>query len=315
MDFDEFAWALERKLRRLYISLSDNTRPSSEPFISGDGFRSLADHIFEAPKPTIRASDILEGQIVFVESSLLDTYFDTVHSKIEHPYILITHNGDKNIDASCITKIDDKIIHWFAQNLLTEHPKLSPLPIGLENAHYANVGIKRLYQVHSSDIASIREGRIEAIRDMRKSRILYSFNSDTNPIARGEALAALKDCDTADKLNRGDFVDQPTYVEVLRSYMYVISPAGNGEDCHRTWEALYTGTVPVVKETIMSKQFEDFGIPFLSVKNWNELKDMSKYELMAKYDLLWQHANIDALYIDYWKELILKYKPSHEKNI
>ena len=187
MDFDEFAWALERKLRRLYISLSNNTRPSSEPFISGDGFRSFADHIFEMPRPNIKATDVAKGQIVFVENTLLDTYFDTVHPKIENPYILITHNGDKNIDASYIPKIDSKIMHWFAQNLLTEHPKLSPLPIGLENAHFANAGTKRLYQVHSSDIADIREGKIEAIRDMRKSRILYSFNADTNPMARGEA--------------------------------------------------------------------------------------------------------------------------------
>lgn len=308
MDFDAFSWALERKIRRLYISLLDNTRPTSEPFISGDGFRSIADHIFEKPGPKVDTEKVQEGQIVFVESELLDTYFDTVHPKIKNPYILITHNGDKNIDSTYLPKIDNKIIHWFAQNLLIENPKLTPLPIGLENAHYANAGLKRLYQIHSSDIAEIRDDNVESIRDMRKSRILYSFNADTNPLARGEALAALKDCDTADKLNRGDFVDQPTYVEVLRSYMYVISPAGNGEDCHRTWEALYTGTIPVLKETIMSKQFENLGIPFLSVKSWNELKDMSKYELIAKYDLLWQHANIDALYLDYWKNLILSKK-------
>ncbi len=308
MDFEDLAWAIERKLKRYYIKGSINKRPTSDPFMSGDTFRSIADHVYEKPTKHIEPERVQEKEVVFVESHLLVKFFKEVHPRITHPYVLITHNGDLNITEEHAQYVDGKIIHWFAQNLLVEHPKISPLPIGLENAHYANAGMIRLYQEHSTDICELSEDRIDQVRETRKSRILYTFNATTNPKERNEALKALKICDVADKLNRGVFISQPAYLRVLRSYTFVASPPGNGEDCHRTWEALYIGTVPIVKDSVMSRKFVEMGVPLFIIKDWSELQNLSKYELIAKYDVLWQHARIETLYFEFWKNLILSYR-------
>lgn len=308
MDFEDLTWALERKLKRFLIQGSANKHPTSEPFISGDTFRSLADHIYERPSLKIDFKEVKEKDVIFVEASQLLKFFKEIHPSIPHPYILITHNGDTNITEDFFKYIDEKIIHWFAQNLIADHPKVTPIPIGLENAHYANAGMIRLYQEHSTDIAELKENRIDQVRETRKSRILYAFNSTTNPKERNDALRALKVCDAADKLNRGVFISQPAYVRVLRSYTFVASPPGNGEDCHRTWEALYIGTVPIVKDSVMTRKFFEMGVPLFIIKDWSEVQNLSKYELIAKYDVIWQHARIEVLYFEYWKELILSYK-------
>lgn len=308
IDFEDMLWVLECKLRKMFIEGSTNTRPSSEPYVSGDTFRGIADHVYEKPTCTIAVAEIKEKDIVFVESTLLDTFFNTIHPQIKNPYILISHNSDENITEKYVEYIDEKIIHWFAQNLMITHPKITPIPIGLENLHHANAGVTRFYQENSLDISTIKEGRIDDVREARKSRVLYTFNVATNPNERSEALKVLKECDFADKLNRGVFVSQPAYVRVLRSYLFVASPPGGGEDCHRTWEALYSATVPIVKLSPMTKQFIELGVPLFAVAEWSELEHMSKYELIAKYDLIWQHGNVDTLYFDFWKDLILGYK-------
>jgi hypothetical protein len=55
----------------------------------------------------------------------------------------------------------------------------------------------------------------------------------------------------------------------ISNYSFVLSPFGIGMDCHRTWEALCLGCIPVVKAANFSKLFED--LPVLIVNDWNEV--------------------------------------------
>ncbi len=52
-------------------------------------------------------------------------------------------------------------------------------------------------------------------------------------------------------------------------YAFVISPHGNGVDCHRTWEALALGCVPIVRTSPLDALYE--GLPVLIVSNWCEV--------------------------------------------
>ena len=38
-------------------------------------------------------------------------------------------------------------------------------------------------------------------------------------------------------------------------YAFVLSPRGRGLDCHRTWEALCLGCIPIVKKSPITKLF------------------------------------------------------------
>lgn len=73
-------------------------RISSAPYITGDTFRGMADHVFdeliESNGSTWRPKDVKAGDIIFVKTDFLHLFFTTRHRHINASYILITHNSD-----------------------------------------------------------------------------------------------------------------------------------------------------------------------------------------------------------------------------
>ena len=267
------------KVPRTFYSIF-RLHPDSYPYITGDGFRKMADHIYEK-MDKCRAGDIREGEIVFLNADLTDEWFTEMHPKITASYKLITHNSDRNIGQKEISFIDNKIIHWFAQNVIVSHPKITPLPIGLENKRYFYNGIPSLFK------------NINKINTEKKNRILFGFNTETNLSERKPAFDSLTKCKAADKID--GFPTPNIYLKTLNQYKFVASPPGNGTDCHRTWEALYLRTVPIIKESICLNYFKSLGLPILVVKNYDNI-DISNYEPIT--------TEVSVLTMDYWANKI-----------
>lgn len=129
-----------RYLHRLIIAHSKNTRPSSYPYISGDSFRTIAQHVFD-DFDIITLENVKFGNIIFVDIHKIQEFFNEVHPQINVRYKLITHNGDIAISYELAKFVDDKIIFWYGQNVNIAHHKIKTIPIGLENLHYYNSGI------------------------------------------------------------------------------------------------------------------------------------------------------------------------------
>lgn len=55
----------------------------------------------------------------------------------------------------------------------------------------------------------------------------------------------------------------------MTEYAFVLSPFGNGMDCHRTWEGLLCGCIPIVRSSVFDEMFE--GLPVLIVNNWSDI--------------------------------------------
>jgi hypothetical protein len=49
----------------------------------------------------------------------------------------------------------------------------------------------------------------------------------------------------------------------------VVSPHGNGLDCHRTWESLVLGNIVIVKRSSLDPLYE--GLPVVIVDDWREI--------------------------------------------
>jgi hypothetical protein len=222
---------------------------------------------------------------------MIDEYFRRIHPRIKNRYKLITHNDDINITEKELQLIDDKIIHWFAQNVLVAHPKITPIPIGLENAYYANAGYAPFYK---KPLPS---------QKTRLPRILVGFNTTSNSEERNKALEALSHDINADIIKKR--YSQPDYVLTVKRYCFVASPPGNGEECHRTWETMLLGVIPVVKRSVGIEYFKSLHLPLLIIDSWDELKNLSGYDLKSKYDLIMSKANKKPLYMNYWRDLIL----------
>ena len=72
----------------------EGNRMPSKPFISGDGFRSMADHVYDETDKSLRADEICYADIIFVNTHFLEEFFAKLHQDINYPYILLSHNSD-----------------------------------------------------------------------------------------------------------------------------------------------------------------------------------------------------------------------------
>jgi len=88
------------------------------------------------------------------------------------------------------------------------------------------------------------------------------------------------------------YIDSNLYFESLPSYKFIISPEGNGIDCHRHYEALLAGCIPIIEENELIKE-KYKGCPILYTKDYKEITKEyleEKYEIML--DLQWDFSNL-----------------------
>lgn len=283
-----FIFRLRNKIFRGFMRLF-KLRPSSYPYITGDGFRKIADHVYDETGKCL-AQDVKEGQIVFVKSNLIKDWFEDMHPHVENKYKLITHNSDYNIRESDLKHIDDKIIAWFAQNDLASHPRIIPIPFGLDNFYYYTNGIISLFDKYSKKILD------------RKNRIIFGFTIGTNPGERQPAYDFLIDSEVADKLPWID--NAKIYLDEIIKYKFIAAPDGNGHDDPRRWQAMYINMVPILRRSPAMDYFKSLGLPMFVIDNWNELKGKSEDDLASLYEDILSHSSREALYFDYWEKVI-----------
>ncbi len=86
----------------------------------------------------------------------------------------------------------------------------------------------------------------------------------------------------------------------MTEYAFVLSPFGNGMDCHRTWEALLCGCIPIVRTSVFRELFDE--LPVLIVEKWEDvtlqLLKQTVYEFKLKYQ---QNAfQYERLHLSYY---------------
>ena len=87
------------------------------------------------------------------------------------------------------------------------------------------------------------------------------------------------------------------------SCAFVLSPLGNGLDCHRTWEALVLGCIPIVKTSVLDPLYHD--LPVLIVENWFDVTE----ELLKATLIFFRNKpfNYKKLTLQYWVNVIKSY--------
>lgn len=257
-------------------------RSSSHPYISGDTFRAFCDFIFDETQLHLNVDEIGEKSTIFVKTDYLEEFFKHYHPQIKYPYILVTHNSDYGIPGPHASFLDDpKLIGWFGQNVESYHPKLHPLPIGFANSHWPH-----------GNTAIIDEVR----RKKKKKRPIVLYLNFQVVTCSGERQHVF-DLFSVKPYCR---VDQPkdfkTYLNDLAQTKFVLSPRGNGLDCHRTWEAILMGAIPIVKSSTLDPLFKD--LPVLIVKDWQDIN--KKFLRRAWSKLILKRINPNKAFADYW---------------
>ena len=86
----------------------------------------------------------------------------------------------------------------------------------------------------------------------------------------------------------------------LSKHKFCISPRGRGVDCHRHWECLYLGVIPIIEKSPEMKDFAD--LPILYVDNYHKIN--VKYLNQIYEEFQKKTFNMEKLNLMYWNNKI-----------
>ncbi len=252
-----------------------------------DGQESLGPALVDAMID--RLDEMPPGAPVFVRSTLLAAFFTRAFPLIRQPFVLVTGGCDTGSPGPWRHALEDpRLIRWFAEDsdLTTPHPKFEPMPLGISDPNLPIGNQEIMLRLHA---------RMPAVED--KPLVAHAnFHLTLSHPSRREAYAAIRDIEGV--------VFQPRRVapELLwirhAGHAFVISPRGNGMDCHRTWEALLLRSIPIVKRSALDELHS--GFPIAIVDDWREisLSAMANWRDRLKYGFT--PAMFQKLTRDYW---------------
>ena len=255
---------------------------SSDDIITTDKYLSLASE-----------------NIVYLKTDLLTYGCDEIEFrgyiiKVKPANVWITGHSDYHIHPALFEKYERNCKFWFTINKACENEKLISLPLGITNntcetaVHgiYGNTDIMIEVMAKPQLIKNLMYMNFN-LRTNRERRVCYELFSHTTWTTKGKDVKTME--------GRANFLEE------MRNHKFTLCPSGNGPDTHRLWEALYMESIPIVRNQICYKEFQD--LPILFVNDWT---DITEQFLENKYkEIKGSCWNMDKLKFSYWKERIL----------
>jgi len=245
---------------------------------------------------------------LYICSSALPQFINVLFPIFPYKIILVT--GD--CDETCWTDLfasyeafktfidNDKIIHWFSQNCIMSHKKLTRIPIGMDYHTMANGPTKWGPALKPVDQETLLNN-IQRVPFWERTYKCYSnFHFFTTTKYGYDRLDAIKEIPS--KLvyyEPTHIIREKTWTNQSK-YAFVISPHGGGLDCHRLWEALVLGCIPIVKASGIDELYND--LPVLIVKDWSDITKKLLRETILSFKT--KVFNYDKLLLSYWMNLI-----------
>ena len=263
----------EARVRRLSLT------PKDESFITGNGFAARCRFVLNYD--VLKVNEGVRNNWWFCKSDLLEYFFEELAPS--EPFVLFSHNSDRPIvGRQCRRWLDRReLIAWYAQNADMEHPKLHAIPIGIANPRWPHGDQEVLRGAMRSSVSKSR--LIDATYDVR-----------TNP---GEREHCMEQTGIAPD-PRLPFAD---YLERLAAAYFCLCPRGNGIDVHRTWEALYLRTVPVVTQSVIATHHAD--LPVVVLRDWSEFHAIEFSPEL--YDSIWSNWSPEAIRLDRYLDRVI----------
>lgn len=294
--------------------------------ISGEAFQILCETTvitreierFHTSLPSSVKKVYLDGEIsyeilnnsksIFVYTHILDRFTSTILPNLTNKFILMTHNSDHSINESHLPLLnDERVIHMFSQNTFIEHPKLTALPIGIANSMWQ----------HGQRSSIEHVMRVAPTFTTKKDRIYVNVSEGTNYAHRSKVVKALRENKLSDILpsNR----PHHAYLEEMSGYKWVASPKGNGVDCHRLWEVMYSGSIALCDDSVNARAFKNMGLPIILIGDgslpsagWDNITLEFLQEETKKLMIDFKGNRHHALNLNWWKGEINSYLPCEE---
>ena len=235
---------------------SVNSRVSSFPYLSGDTFKSVADFSYEVLADFHSNRSWGDVKVVFCKSDKVEE-FKSEKPNALNPQILLCGNSDFDFYEFNIDCLQNVRAIFLQNSFISDNKRFFTLPIGLENAKYASNGRIKFYSkelVHSK-VNAVLVGPFGATHDERKQLSNFPHDSSLHYVE--------------------DRISIKRHLKNLDFYSYVACPRGNGVDTQRAWEAMYRGSVPILRKNAGSQSILDFGFPVKLVDSWSEISSVT----------------------------------------
>lgn len=251
-----------------------------------------------------------DGTTIYACGTTIRHFYEIINL-INFKFILVTGDADNTIpDEMLFTETYENflnhpnLIHWYSQNCVSDHPKITKIPIGLD--------------YHSRSVISDTNNNI--IFPVEQENTLITISSSVKPFCE-----RLVQCysnfhfvnyetmkfgymrtDVVKAIPPEIVFYEPTILDRNKSwenqckYAFVLSPHGNGLDCHRTWEALILGCIPIVRTSPIDSLYEE--LPVLIVNEWNDINE----ELLKNTIELFKNKSFsyEKLTLSFWMDKI-----------
>lgn len=251
--------------------------------------------------------NMMDSDIVYVPTENMNIY---LLYKLPKRAVIVCGDSDITFPNKCFPYEDfyrfinhDKIIHIFIQNNTIVHPKVTHMPIGLD---YHTLAVTNTHEWGQMMSPVNQEALIKNIpRSPFWEREILCY-SNYHFAIRGEFVNDR--IDAFNNVPKELVYYEPTKVNRLIShtnmsnYAFVISPMGNGMDCHRTWEALCLGCIPIVKSSELNPVYGK--LPVLIVEKWQDVTIELLNKTIAEYKT--RVFDYERLTLSYWTQLIYK---------
>lgn len=260
-------------------------------FICGRKFQDISDFVIDANRhPDYHKIGTLKNATIWCKIDFVEELFKRIRGNKDN-YILITFNGDYPVDAEKFRLKPPCIKKWFAQNVDFSNKDLIPLPIGMENDCGPSKGPNTDHKIIEKYLPPN-----DIVKSLDK---IYCNFLIRHWEPRRKILDALIKNNVAFLDER---VNYETYCINMAKHRFIASPRGNGRDCHRTWEALYLGCIPVVEKHLMYDSYPD--LPIVQIERW---EDVNRRWMDDQYEKFFNRKfNYDQLKISYWFDRIQK---------
>jgi hypothetical protein len=235
---------------------------------------------------------VRDGDLVWMRLIALPQFVKEALPRIQARFSLLTGDEDWSIpgsfEQSAALLESTKLVHWFSQNLDAgaAHPKLRVLPIGLDFHTISNGprwGHARATPAEQeAELQELVDSMPETRARLPKAHADFHFNKRKDMVWGDDRDSVQRE------LSRNpSVVFQETKlkrIELWREktrYAFVVSPHGNGLDCHRTWESLVLGNIPIVKRSSIDPLYE--GLPVVILEDWREINEHNLSRWLAAH--------------------------------
>lgn len=188
---------------------------------------------------------------------------------------------------------------WYCTNCNVVEDRISWIPFGVNNDGPGSRlipevwGRKKKYKLY----VNLQDNTGERVRLKSYFGSFVDKQWDFRQALRSEASIWLY----GDLLFR-DRANLPVqqYLNEMAESDFILSPRGNGLDCYRYLESIYAGSIPILEESLFTKNFVAAGLPVVLVNDFYQINPQVLGSIKEKMSQ--SSFNYDAVRLSYWRE-------------